>query len=108
MPEIGTSGLMSGERKRSVAVRPKSPRLSSTLLQNSWAPHLERDFCEPRTAVRLRRAGVTRQVTSWFFLAEGFDERLGIAATAPRRSRPSCAEAAGERTEERAIGTSGG
>ena len=31
MPEIGTSGLMSGERKRSVAVRPKSPRLSSTL-----------------------------------------------------------------------------
>jgi hypothetical protein len=31
MPEIGTSGLMSGERKRDVAARPKSPRLSSTL-----------------------------------------------------------------------------
>lgn len=32
MPEIGTSGLMSGERKRSVAEWPKLPRLSSTLL----------------------------------------------------------------------------
>ena len=32
MPEIGTSGLMSGERKRSVAAWPKLPRLSSTLL----------------------------------------------------------------------------
>ena len=27
MPEIGTSGLMSGERKRSVAAWPKLPRL---------------------------------------------------------------------------------
>ena len=33
MPEIGTSGLMSGERKRSVAAWPKLPRLSSTLLR---------------------------------------------------------------------------
>ncbi len=32
MPEIGTSGLMSGERKRSVAAWLKLPRLSSTLL----------------------------------------------------------------------------
>jgi len=31
MPETGTSGLMSGERKRNVAAWPKSPRLSSTL-----------------------------------------------------------------------------
>src|SRR6266568_5249301 len=31
MPEIGTSGLMSGERKRSVAAWLKLPRLSSTL-----------------------------------------------------------------------------
>jgi hypothetical protein len=31
MPETGTSGLMSGERKRDVAAWPKSPRLSSTL-----------------------------------------------------------------------------
>jgi hypothetical protein len=31
MPEIGMSGLMSGDRKRSVAIRPKPPRLSSTL-----------------------------------------------------------------------------
>jgi hypothetical protein len=35
MPEIGTSGLMSGERKRSVAAWPKLPRLSSTLLRSS-------------------------------------------------------------------------
>ncbi|MEH2557670.1 hypothetical protein V1286_005199 [Bradyrhizobium algeriense] len=35
MPEIGTSGLMSGERKRDVAEWPKSPRLSSTLLAPS-------------------------------------------------------------------------
>ncbi len=31
MLEIGTSGSMSGERKRGVAVWPKLPRLSSTL-----------------------------------------------------------------------------
>jgi hypothetical protein len=31
MPEIGTSGLMSEDRKRSVATWPKPPRLSSTL-----------------------------------------------------------------------------
>jgi hypothetical protein len=31
MPEIGTSGLMSGEGKRGDATRPKQPRLSSTL-----------------------------------------------------------------------------
>ncbi len=30
-PEIGMSGLMSGDRKRSVAIWPKPPRLSSTL-----------------------------------------------------------------------------
>ena len=33
MPEIGTFGLMSGERNRSVAEWPKLPRLSSTLPQ---------------------------------------------------------------------------
>src|SRR5215472_10550929 len=32
MPEIGTSGLTSEDRKRSVATWPKPPRLSSTLL----------------------------------------------------------------------------
>jgi hypothetical protein len=32
MPEIGTSGLMSEDRKRSVATWPKPPRLSSILL----------------------------------------------------------------------------
>jgi hypothetical protein len=31
MPEIGTSGSMSGDRKRSVAAWPKLPRPSSTL-----------------------------------------------------------------------------
>src|SRR4029434_51473 len=31
MPEIGTSGLMSEDRKRSVAIWPKPPRLSSHL-----------------------------------------------------------------------------
>jgi len=31
MPEIGTSGSMSGDGKRSVAAWPKSPRPSSTL-----------------------------------------------------------------------------
>jgi len=37
MPEIGTSGLMSGEGKRCVAAWPKQPRLSSTLLTGmSW------------------------------------------------------------------------
>ena len=31
MPEIGTSGSMSGDGKRGVAERPKLPRPSSTL-----------------------------------------------------------------------------
>ncbi len=31
MPQLGLSGSMSGERKRSVAAWPKLPRLSSTL-----------------------------------------------------------------------------
>ncbi len=33
MPEIGTSGSMSGDEKRSVAAWPKLPRSSSTLLE---------------------------------------------------------------------------
>jgi len=36
MPEIGTSGSMSGDRKRSDAARPKLPRLSSTLPSRKW------------------------------------------------------------------------
>jgi hypothetical protein len=39
MLELGTSGLMSGEGKRGVAVWPKLPRLFSTLLlgaANEW------------------------------------------------------------------------
>jgi len=35
MPEIGTSGLMSEDGKRSVATWPKPPRLSSTLLRQA-------------------------------------------------------------------------
>jgi hypothetical protein len=34
MPEIGPSGLMSGEGKRGDAAWPKLPRLSSTLLRH--------------------------------------------------------------------------
>jgi hypothetical protein len=40
MPEIGTSGLMSEDRKRSVATWPKPPRLSSTLLPTGFQPTL--------------------------------------------------------------------
>jgi hypothetical protein len=36
MPEIGTSGSMSGDGKRSVAARPKRPRPSSTLPSQPW------------------------------------------------------------------------
>src|SRR5882762_553600 len=36
MPEIGTSGSMSGDGKRSVAEWPKLPRLSSTLPSQPW------------------------------------------------------------------------
>ena len=39
MPETGTFGLMSGERKRSVAVWPKLPRLSSTLPRPDMVLH---------------------------------------------------------------------
>ena len=40
MLEIGASGSMSGERKRSVAEWPKPPRLSSTLLFSTGAKPL--------------------------------------------------------------------
>ena len=36
MPEIGTSGLMSGDGKRGVAEWPKLPRPSSTLPKRTW------------------------------------------------------------------------
>jgi hypothetical protein len=36
MPEIGTSGSMSGDGKRSVAEWPKLPRPSSTLPKWTW------------------------------------------------------------------------
>ena len=39
MREIRTSGSMSGEGKRGVAVWPKLPRLSSTLTMNGQARH---------------------------------------------------------------------
>ena len=41
MPEIGTSGSMSGDGKRGVAERPKLPRPSSTLPKRTsreWVP----------------------------------------------------------------------
>ena len=38
MPEIGTSGSMSGNGKRNVAERPKLPRPSSTLPSRHVAP----------------------------------------------------------------------
>jgi len=38
MPEIGTSGSMSGDGKRSVAEWPKLPRPSSTLPKRTWQP----------------------------------------------------------------------
>jgi hypothetical protein len=38
MPEIGTSGSMSGDGKRSVAEWPKLPRPSSTLPFRTWRP----------------------------------------------------------------------
>jgi len=40
MPEIGTSGSMSGDGKRGVAEWPKLPRPSSTLLGFSFAPRV--------------------------------------------------------------------
>jgi len=48
MPEIGTSGLMSGDGKRGVAEWPKLPRPSSTLYHSSYCsagpcPVLEED-----------------------------------------------------------------
>jgi len=36
MPEIGTSGSMSGDGKRGVAEWPKLPRPSSTLPEPTW------------------------------------------------------------------------
>ncbi len=45
MPEIGTSGSMSGEGKRSDAARPKPPRLSSTLLRR------RRNFVHSRAGI---------------------------------------------------------
>src|SRR5512144_979640 len=56
MPEIGTSGLMSGEGKRGDAARPKQPRLSSTLPQIAAWRDLRQDFARGAWRVdRLRR-----------------------------------------------------
>ena len=43
MREIRTSGLMSGDGKRSVAAWPKPPRPSSTLRQRFWGKSQRRD-----------------------------------------------------------------
>src|SRR5438445_6979784 len=71
MPEIGTSGLMSGERKRSVAAWPKLPRLSSTLLAH---PGYERS-----TSLRAKRSDP---------IHPSFTRRLGLLRRfAPLRKR---------------------
>src|SRR5438034_9513657 len=57
MPEIGTSGLMSGERKRSVAAWPKLPRLSSTLLRSCGL-----QFITPSSVKRLPHHGAVDDV----------------------------------------------
>jgi hypothetical protein len=48
MPEIGTSGSMSGDGKRGVAAWPKPPRPSSTLPESRCigVPDLRKLFCE--------------------------------------------------------------
>src|SRR5437867_8776356 len=56
MPEIGTSGLMSGERKRSVAAWPKLPRLSSTLLRSSGLRALRLGEQLSRPSLRAKRS----------------------------------------------------
>jgi hypothetical protein len=47
MPQIGTSGSMSGERKRSDGHGPKLPRLSSTLLAHPGYLLARLIGCEP-------------------------------------------------------------
>ena len=58
MPEIGTSGSMSGDRKRSDAARPKLPRLSSTLPLRHFAALQWRVRSWGQTS-RHRRNGMT-------------------------------------------------
>ena len=62
MPEIGTSGLMSEDGKRSVATWPKPPRLSSTLharefitllAARQWRGRLPRARSSPRNCPEL-------------------------------------------------------
>jgi hypothetical protein len=85
MPEIGTSGLMSEDGKRSVATWPKPPRLSSTLLR-----HAIGDLFLTRCATRewsLRRGrashSATRQTTRHIALAGPARLRTTVAAPAP-------------------------
>jgi hypothetical protein len=55
MPEIGTSGSMSGDGKRSVAEWPKLPRPSSTLPKRTWQGGLTMSALEGRTDMRFKR-----------------------------------------------------
>ena len=47
MPEIGTSGSMSGEGKRGVAAWPKLPRLSSTYMKTRLSRGISAVFSDP-------------------------------------------------------------
>ena len=57
MPETGTFGLMSGERKRSVAAWPKLPRRSSTLPIADMVLHRGETSLSPMYGRRLRCKG---------------------------------------------------
>jgi hypothetical protein len=55
MPEIGTSGSMSGDGKRSGAEWPKLPRPSSTLPEPKWAQTVGMSAVEGKPENELRR-----------------------------------------------------
>ena len=70
MPENGTSGLMSGERKRSVAAWPKLPRLSSTLPAQAGYPFEQnapiRVDGYGKTWIILRRTDANPAASAWY------------------------------------------
>jgi hypothetical protein len=72
MREIRKSGSMSGERKRSDAVWPKPPRLSSTLLRR-WFQQPSRDYSRPARDAS-ETSGIGRVYGGF---GDGFLDRVG-------------------------------
>jgi Transposase len=90
MREIRTSGLMSGEGKRSVAAWPKPPRPSSTLLKAQKNDDLDAEaIAEAASRPTMRFVEVKSQVQSDIQALHRARERLVSLAGLSLHARPA-------------------